>query len=63
MARYVRAVSEDRRKEVILLYMEPLSRHGRTIVDFPDDGLPSEAFDEVSASLVNRAREAFTLLQ
>lgn len=62
MARYVRAVGEDQRKEVIIFYMEPLQRHGHDISEFPDGGPASERFDRLSAELVSRVGSAFEVL-
>lgn len=62
MARYVRAVGDDQRKEVIIFYMEPLRRNGHDIGEFPDGGPALESFDRLSALIVNRARRAFDVL-
>ena len=62
MARYVRAVGEDRRKEVIIFYMEPLQRNGHDISDFPDGGPATESFDRLSMGIVTRAQSAFEVL-
>lgn len=62
MARYVRAVGDDQRKEVIIFYMEPLQRSGHDISDFPDGGPAAESFDRLSSAVVARARDAFEVL-
>lgn len=62
MARYVRAVGEDARKEVIIFYMEPLRRNGHDISEFPDGGPAMESFDRLSSEIVARARSAFEVL-
>jgi len=62
MARYVRAVGDDQRKEVIIFYMEPLRRNGHDISEFPDGGPVSESFDRLSTELVARAKGAFEVL-
>ena len=59
MSRFVRAVGENRRREVILFYMEPLRLHGHSLSEFPDRGPPSADFDRISATLDARARAAF----
>lgn len=62
MSRYARAVGAGQRKEVILFYIEPLSRSGHTIDEFPDLSKPSAAFDKLSAEVVERGRAAFEVL-
>lgn len=62
MARYVRAVGEDARKEVIIFYMEPLRRNGHDISEFPDGGPAMESYDRLSSEIVARARSAFEVL-
>ena len=62
MARYVRAVGEDQRKEVIIFYMEPLDRNGHDFSDFPDGGPRTESFDRLSSAIVARARLAFEVI-
>ncbi|MDH3439168.1 MAG: hypothetical protein OEM63_00340 [Gammaproteobacteria bacterium] len=62
MARYVRAIGEDQRNEVIIFYMEPLDRNGHDIRDFPDGGPKTESFDRLSSAIVARARSAFEVL-
>ncbi len=62
MSRYARAVGPGQRKEIILFYIEPLSRSGHTIDDFPDLSKASEAFDKLSAEVVQRGRAAFEVL-
>lgn len=62
MARYVRAVGEEQRKEIILFYMEPLRAHGHTIEQFPDGGPRSSAFERLSDDLAARAGRAFRVL-
>ena len=62
MARFVRAVGDDQRKEVIIFYMEPLQRNGHDISEFPDGGPALESFDKLSSLIVARARAAFEVL-
>lgn len=62
MARFVRAVGEDQRKEVIIFYMEPLRRSGHDLSEFPDGGPVSERFDNLSSAVVARARDVFEVL-
>ena len=62
MARYVRAVGKDSRREVIIFYMEPLQRNGHHIQDFPDGGPANEIFDRLSSEVVTRAHRAFVVL-
>jgi len=62
MARYVLAVGEDQRREVIIFYMEPLDRNGHDIRDFPDGGPKTESFERLSSVIVARARSAFEVL-
>ena len=62
MARYVRAVGDDQRREVIIFYMEPLRRNGHDISDFPDGGPAIKSFDRLSSVIVARAEAAFEVL-
>lgn len=62
MARYVRAVGDDQRKEVIIFYMEPLGRSGHDLGQFPDGGPASDAFNGLSDAVVGRALNAFEVL-
>ena len=62
MARYVRAVGEDQRKEVIIFYMEPLQRNGYDLSEFPDGGPKLESFDKLSETIVARAHDTFQVL-
>ena len=62
MSRFARAVGEDRRNELIIFYLEPLSRHGHTISDFPDRGPVSAAFDALSAKVVERSLASFEII-
>ena len=62
MARYVRAVGDDKRKELIVFYMESLQKNGHNIDDFPDGEPPTANFDNLSAAVVARARDAFEIL-
>lgn len=62
MARYVRAVGDYERKELIVFYMEPLRQNGHDIGDFPDGDAPTERFDELSSAVVARSRDAFEIL-
>jgi hypothetical protein len=63
MSRFVRAVGEDARRELILFYMEPLALHGHTVADFPDGGPPSEAYDRLSAEVTERSLAVFQGLE
>ena len=63
MSRFVRAVGEDARRELILFYMEPLALHGHTLADFPDGGAPSEAYDRLSAEVTTRSLAIFRALE
>ena len=46
-------------RKFILLYMEPLARHGRSLADFPDGGPPSDDYDRVSRSVTERSLRHF----
>ncbi len=62
MSRFVRAVGEERRREVIFFYMEPLGRYGHALSEFPDRGPQSDDFDRISAAVDARAAAAFEVL-
>ena len=62
MSRYVRAVGDEQRKEIILFYMEPLSRSGHKIDEFQDGDPPTEKFDRLSANVVARGRAVIEVL-
>ena len=47
---------------LIVFYLEPLSRHGYTIDEFPDGGPVSAAFDELSAGVVERSLASFEII-
>lgn len=62
MARWVRAVGPEQRKEIIFFYIEPLRRYGHDISAFPEGGPRSDEFDAITTTLVARARAAFEIL-
>lgn len=62
MARYVRAVGQDQRKEIIIFYMEPLQRNGHDLSDFPDGGPALDSFNSLSDRVSARALDAFAVL-
>ncbi len=62
MSRYVREVGADRRKEVILFYNEALALHGHTLDEFPDQPGQSDAYDMLSAKVVENGLEAFEVV-
>lgn len=62
MSRYVRAVGEDQRAEVIVFYTETLATNGHTIADFPDGGPVSEVYDKLSAAVIERGHAELALI-
>ncbi|NND59426.1 MAG: hypothetical protein HKN49_04085 [Gammaproteobacteria bacterium] len=62
MSRYVTEVGDERRRELILFYTEPLAAHGHSLADFPDDSPPSDRYDELSRKLIARGSESFEVL-
>ena len=62
MSRYVRAVGTDKRKELILFYIEPLRVSDQTLEAFPDEPEESDAYDSLSAAVTARGEEAFEVL-
>ncbi len=63
MSRYVRAVGDKQRNELILFYMEPLSTHGFSLDDFPDGGPPNDTYDNLSALIVKHSDRIFKTLK
>ncbi len=59
MSRFVRAVGDDARNELIIFYIEPIAALGHHLDDFPDGGPPSETYDQMSAGLLQRSLAAF----
>lgn len=45
-----------------MFYMEPLSRNGHDMGDFPDGGSANESFDKLSSIVVARAERAFQFI-
>lgn len=62
MSRYVRAVGDDARKEVILFYMEPLSATGNSLAGLASEDPASGVYDRLSARVTERSREAFEVI-
>jgi hypothetical protein len=62
MSRYVRAVGDDRRKEIISFYVEPLAVNGHSLDEFPDGDPPTENLDRLSRKVTARGRSAFEVL-
>lgn len=63
MSRFVRAVGEDARRELILFYIEPLTASGHRLDEFPDGGPPSAVYDQLSTAVTERSLEIFRTLQ
>lgn len=57
MARYVTEVGTAQRDELIVFYIEPLDRHGRSLTDFPAGGPASAVYDAVSDQVRARSME------
>ncbi len=62
MSRFVRVVGEERRDELIIFYLEPLSAHGHRVEEFPDGGPVNEVFDALSESIRQRSLDSFRIL-
>ncbi len=62
MSRYMRVVGADRRKELIIFYIETLRLSGHSLEEFPEDGPPTEAYDVLSAAVSRRALRSFAIL-
>jgi hypothetical protein len=63
MSRFARVVGENRRRELIFFYMEPLPADVGRVTDF-DDGAPRTPPQRALASaLSERARKAFAVLE
>lgn len=60
MSRFVTEIGEAARSELIVFYMEPLSAHGKSLADFPDDGPASADYDALSELLTERSLDAMT---
>ncbi len=63
MSRFVTEIGEDQRKELIIFYIEPLSRNNASLEDFPDGGPVSEKFDRLSNTITKRSLAAMTFLE
>ncbi len=63
MSRFVRAVGENARRELILFYLESLASHEHELADFPDGEPPREAFDRLSAEITRRSARLFEGLE
>lgn len=63
MSRYVTEVGEDRRKELILFYLEPLESSGHSLERFSADGPMSEEFARLSDQVVARGEAAFSVIE
>lgn len=61
MSRFARSIGDDRRNELILFYMEPLADHGKSLVDFPEDGAISEDYETLSDGVRARSLESFSV--
>jgi len=63
ISRFVRAVGDDARHELILFYMEPLQASGHRLAEFPDGGPPRPAYDTLSAAVTRRSLDCLHLLE
>jgi hypothetical protein len=61
--RYVRLLGEDRRKEILIIYMEDLKPLGYTTSDLTTDGWLPPEHAAVGEALHKRAQEGFTVLE
>jgi hypothetical protein len=62
MSRYARVVGEEKRKELILFYFEPLAGAGFRVADFDDGAARTDSQRELARRLEDRAAQAFTVL-
>ena len=63
MSRMVRAVGPSSRAEIILFYIEPLSAHGYSLEDFPEDGPLSPEFSALSDLVLSRQLESMRIME
>lgn len=61
--RFVRVVTEDRRHEFIIAYMEDLGDLGYTRDELEEGGVANELVPDISASLRDRALASFTVMR
>ncbi len=62
MSRFVRAVGEQQRHELILFYLEPLAASGFSLDDFPQDSPLSPALETLSRLVTQRSLEALLVV-
>lgn len=62
MSRFVRAVGEAARHEIILFYLEPLAAQGLGLEDLDPGGPPSERYDRVHRAVTERSLAALEVL-
>lgn len=63
MSRFVTEIGEDQRKELIIFYIEPLSRNKSSLEDFPDGGPVSKKFDSLSNTITERSLKAIRFIE
>ena len=62
MSRFVRAVGDARRHEIIIFYMEPLTGWDAQLSDFPESAGSSAKYDRISSQLTSKSLEAFQVI-
>jgi hypothetical protein len=63
MSRFVTEIGEDQRKELIIFYIEPLSRNKSSLEDFPDGGPVNKKFDSLSSTMTERSLKVIRFLE
>ena len=61
MSRFATEVGNDHRSELIVFYIEPLSRNQASLAEFPDGGPANENFDRLSHAVTRRSLAAVEL--
>ncbi len=61
MSRFVLALGADKRRELIVFYLEPISKSGRSLAEFPDGGALTSDFREFSDAVTARSIESFVI--
>ncbi|HEX8599890.1 MAG TPA: hypothetical protein VF952_15420, partial [Chloroflexia bacterium] len=62
-ARFVRMLDDTNRREILIIYSEPLSQPGLTAEDLQSGGRAEEHFTELSHSLIARALQSFEIVE
>ncbi|HEX8228710.1 MAG TPA: hypothetical protein VF826_05275 [Chloroflexia bacterium] len=62
-ARFVRMLDDTNRRELLIIYSEPLSQPGLTAADLQPGGRAEQHFTELSQGLITRALQSFEIIE